>query len=114
MPSRPGGEGNIRSQNTFEPLLPGSLPDGVRLWNPSAGRGGQTEETLEEVRLRFAAAMRRPTTAVTEQDYEEIVKTVPGLCIRQVKAVRDEPRKQREHCRAAFLRGAVSRAFARV
>ena len=34
--------------------------------------------------------MRRPTTAVTAQDYEEIVKAVPGLCIRQVKAVRDE------------------------
>lgn len=85
-----GREGNIRSQNTFEPLLPGSLPENVRLWNPSAGRGGQAQETLEEVRLRFAAAMRRPTTAVTAQDYEEIVKAVPGLCIRQVKAVRDE------------------------
>ena len=85
-----GRNGNIREQNTFQPVLRDGLPDGFRLWNPDAGRGGETFETIEEVRLRFAAAMRSPTTAVTAGDYEEIVRRTPGLCIHKVKAVVDE------------------------
>lgn len=85
-----GRNGNIREQNGLEPVLRDGLPEGTRFWNPAAGRGGETYESLEEVRLRFAAAMRRPTTAVTAQDYEDIVRRTPGLCIHKVKAVVDE------------------------
>lgn len=85
-----GKNGNIREQNDFIPVLPDSLPAGTALRNPAAGQGGETYETLEELRLRFAAAMRRPTTAVTESDYEDIAKRTPGLCIHKVKAVVNE------------------------
>lgn len=85
-----GRRGNIREQNRFEPESREGLPAKLSLFNPAAGRGGETYETMEEVRLRFAAEMRRPTTAVTEKDYEEIVRRTPGLCIHKVKAVVDE------------------------
>ena len=85
-----GKNGNIREQNAFVPVLPDSVPAGTTLRNPAAGQGGETYETLEELRLRFAAAMRRPTTAVTASDYEDIVMRTPGLCIHKVKAVVDE------------------------
>ena len=85
-----GKRGNIREQNHFEPESGEGLPAKLSLFNPAAGQGGETYETMEEVRLRFAAEMRRPTTAVTEKDYEEIVRRTPGLCIHKVKAVVDE------------------------
>ena len=87
-----GSRGNIREQNRFVPLYGLGLPPEISFFNPSAGRGGSTYETTEEIRLRFAESLRHPTTAVTAQDYEELVKRTPGLCIHKVKAMIDEGR----------------------
>ena len=66
--------------------------DGIdtTFYNPGPGTGGVYRETLEDVRARFLKDMRVPYTAVTAEDYESIVRTTPGLCIRKTRAVMDE------------------------
>ncbi len=59
-------------------------------YNPGEGTGGCFRETLEQVRKRFQADMKTPYRAVTAKDFESIVKTTPGLCIRKAKAVMDQ------------------------
>ena len=63
---------------------------GSAFYNPGPGIGGAYKETLEEVRARFLKDMRTPYTAVTASDYETLVKTTPGLCIRKTRAVFDQ------------------------
>ena len=48
-----GKRGNIREQNHFEPESGEGLPAKLSLFNPAAGQGGETYETMEEVRLPF-------------------------------------------------------------
>lgn len=59
-------------------------------FNPGAATGGAYRETIEQVRARFLKDMRTPFTAVTAADYEYIVRTTPGLCIRKTRAVMDD------------------------
>lgn len=54
---------------------------------PAPGRGGVSQESVEELRTRFSADMRRTDVAVRTQDYEALVRQTPGLCIHKVKAV---------------------------
>ena len=54
---------------------------------PTPGRNGVDEESMEELRIRFSAGMRATTVAVRTDDYETLVRQVPGLCIHKVKAV---------------------------
>ena len=59
-------------------------------YNPGEGTGGCFRETLEQVKKRFIEDMKTPYRAVTAKDYETLVMTTPGLCIRKAKAVMDE------------------------
>ncbi|MCR5594706.1 MAG: baseplate J/gp47 family protein [Lachnospiraceae bacterium] len=82
-----GPRGNITSGNYL------TIDDEhikARFYNPGVGTGGAYRETLEDVRARFLKDMRTPYTAVTAEDYENIVRTTPGLCIRKTRAVMDE------------------------
>ncbi len=54
---------------------------------PSPGFGGVSYETCEQLRKRFYSEIRRVNTAVTAEDYEIVVKSVPGLSVHKVKAV---------------------------
>lgn len=54
---------------------------------PAPGRGGTSYESEREVRMRFSAGMRRTVVAVRREDYENLVRQVPGLCIHKVRAV---------------------------
>ncbi|MBO4457644.1 MAG: baseplate J/gp47 family protein [Butyrivibrio sp.] len=56
-------------------------------YNPAAGTGGGYRENLDRLKERFLKDMKTPYRAVTADDYEYIVKTTPGLCIRKAKAV---------------------------
>lgn len=58
-------------------------------YNPGPGIGGCYRENLDQVKKRFLDDMNTPYRAVTASDYEYIVKTTPGLCIRKTKAVMD-------------------------
>ncbi len=82
-----GPRGNINAGNNV-----GIDNDGipVTFYNPGEGTGGAFRETLQDVRGRFLRDMRTPYTAVTAEDYDSIVRTTPGLCIRKTRAVMDE------------------------
>ena len=82
-----GAYGNITSGNHI--LIDDESVDATFL-NPGDGTGGCYRETLEQVRARFLYDMKTPFTAVCAGDYESLVRTTPGLCIRKVKAVTDE------------------------
>jgi hypothetical protein len=82
-----GSRGNISSGNILSADRKG-IPDGF--YNPGAGIGGCFRETLDQVKERFITDMRTPYRAITARDYEYLVKTTPGLCIRKAKAVMDE------------------------
>ncbi len=78
-----GPEGNIRAgcQLDCEDL---SAP--IRFYNPRPGSGGCFRETVDEVTLRFRQDIRRPYTAVTAADYEQLAMETPELCIHKAKA----------------------------
>jgi len=56
---------------------------------PAPGFGGVSYESAEEVRQRFSAGIRQTSVAVKTEDYEFLIRQVPGLCIHKVKAVAD-------------------------
>ncbi len=82
-----GKRGNISAGNLLS-IDNARISDGF--YNPGVGTGGCFREKLEEVRERFIQDMRTPYRAVTAGDYEYLVKTTPGLCIRKAKAIMDE------------------------
>ncbi len=82
-----GSRGNISAGNLLS-IDREDISDGF--YNPGAGTGGCFRENLEQVRERFLQDMRTPYRAVTAEDYEYLVRTTPGLCIRKAKAVMDE------------------------
>ena len=82
-----GDYGNITSGNHI--LIDDEDIDATFM-NPGDGTGGCYRETLEQVRARFLRDMKTPFTAVCASDYESLVRTTPGLCIRKTKAVTDE------------------------
>lgn len=86
-----GSDGNIREGNSLTSL--GNIGDkGVTYFNPGPGTGGSFREKLESVRKRFLYDMETPYTAVCEADYEKLVLTTPGLCIKKAKAEMDQDR----------------------
>ena len=82
-----GPKGNVRAGNYF------TAPDISKkpiFYNPGSGTGGAFRETLEEVKVRFRQDVYTPYTCITAEDYENAVASVPGLCIRKIRAVMDE------------------------
>lgn len=86
-----GPEGNIRKGST---LTTRHVPEQIRFTNPGPGTGGCFREMIADVRKRFIDDLHKPYTAVTEEDYEMIVKETPQLCIHKVKANMDEARNR--------------------
>ncbi len=84
-----GADGNIRAGNELVSLHDES---GAVYFNPGEGTGGCFRERMESVRQRFLQDMEMPYTAVTERDYERVVKYTPGLCIHKARAFMDEGR----------------------
>lgn len=82
-----GKNGNIRSGQNFEPV---GYQTTLKFCNVAPGEHGRTTETIEELCQRFAADVNQGYTAVTRNDYERIVKEIPGLCIDKVAAYRNE------------------------
>ncbi len=85
-----GPEGNIREGNML--TADKGVPAGISFYNPGPGTGGAFREKLENVRRRFLQDMENPYTAVTEADYERLVRTTPGLCVAKARAWMDEAR----------------------
>ena len=55
--------------------------------------GGRDRESLEDTEARVPALLRQRENLVTEADYVRAVRTAPGLCIRNVKALPGYSRK---------------------
>ena len=85
-----GALGNIRSGGVLEHLggFDGRSVD-QQFHAPAAGVGGVSYESAEDLRLRFAAETRRPSTTVLAADYEALTARTPGLCIHKVRAIAD-------------------------
>ena len=81
-----GEKGNISAGNTIS-IDDESIENGF--YNPGEGTGGCFRENLDKVKDRFLKDMKTPYRAVTEEDYEFMAKTTPGLCIKKAKAVMD-------------------------
>ena len=83
-----GSRGNLRSGAVLEQRggYDGTEVE-VRYLCPAPGLGGVSYESAEEVRQRFSAGMRQTGVAVKAEDYEILIRQVPGLCIHKVKAV---------------------------
>lgn len=86
-----GAEGNLRADSRFQPI---GYDTDILFRNPAAGVGGCYTESIAEVRQRLIADLRKHYTAVEAEDYENLVRTTPELCIHKVKAVRDDVKNQ--------------------
>lgn len=76
-----GYEGNVMAGNRF--LSPGYREE---FCNPARGKGGQDRESYEELKDRFRRMEPSLDAVVTERDYEQSVREIPGLCIHKVRA----------------------------
>jgi hypothetical protein len=70
-----GDEGNV---------LPGT--DFAQAYSCALLRKGRYREELEETRRRFVQDLNRPATAVTREDYERLIRAIPGLSIHKIRA----------------------------
>ncbi len=86
-----GENGRVRAGNFFK--APG-LPASIKFMNPVASTGGNSKESIDSVCKRFVEDIETPFATITEEDYEYLIKNAPGLCIRKVKAYRDESHNQ--------------------
>lgn len=55
--------------------------------NETETQGGRDEETIEECFQRLGAALIESDRAVTNEDYEAVIKRTPGLMIQRVRAI---------------------------
>lgn len=88
-----GAAGNVRAGARLSAAPNPYFPEEARgpfYTAPGCGHGGRTAETIEQMRHRFIRMLHSRVSAVSERDYEQAVRTTPGLCIHKVRAVADE------------------------
>lgn len=90
-----GDIGNLRADTRLssapEPYFPEETC-GPYYIAPGRGIGGRSAESVSALRRRMVSALRQRGSAVSETDYEQVVRRMPGLCIHKVRAVADEQR----------------------
>ncbi len=82
-----GEDGNVMKGKSFRGE---NMSDGITFRNPAPGIGGSFSETFEEMRSRFLKDVYSPYVAVCGSDYEAVVLSTPGLCIKKAHAVMNE------------------------
>lgn len=83
-----GGErGNVKPQLISEWVNEEQRAFGLTVKNPDYAAGGKEAETLSETLLRAQAELKRAFRAVTDEDYELLVKETPGVHVARVKAI---------------------------
>lgn len=80
-----GENGNILPLREF---IPAGYKTEVRFVNPAQGYGGQFKESVESMILRYRNDVNQVHAAICAEDFEQLVKEIPGLCIDKVKAYR--------------------------
>lgn len=79
-----GEDGNIRAYNEF---IPSGYETDITFFNPARGEGGRKREDLKSVEKRFVRDLEHPYAAVKGSDFEELVKSIPDLCIKKARAI---------------------------
>jgi predicted phage baseplate assembly protein len=77
---------NLEWEGAGVPASGGTSDLFVRGVNVTQTEGGEEPETTSAARERAATSLRRPTRAVIREDYEEIVRTIPGIAIKRAHA----------------------------
>lgn len=82
-----GNRGNVKPH-----LISGWVNDsqkalGIQVDNPGFAAGGADAETLQETLQRAQAELKHPFRAVTNEDYETIVRATPGAAVARVHAI---------------------------
>lgn len=81
-----GPDGNVKPGKRF---VASNLSDDILFINPGKGVGGRYAENFNEMKERFQLDVLTTHVAVTASDYENLVSSTPGLCIRRCKAIID-------------------------
>lgn len=83
-----GAAGNLRAGNRLVPAAsPRSGETQLSFLSLDCEEPGTSSESVEELTERFAQALHETQSAVTAEDYENLVRATPGLCIEAVKAI---------------------------
>jgi len=76
--------GNVKSMQ-INLLTDG--PDSLRLYNKDNAYGGREAESIDECFARFLRESKTVKRAVTNEDYETMIRKTPGLMIANVKVI---------------------------
>ncbi|WP_042163902.1 putative baseplate assembly protein [Paenibacillus gorillae] len=83
-----GGErGNVKPGLLSEWVHEEHRPAGVFVSNPDYAAGGREAELLPETLQRAQSELKKTFRAVTDEDYETIVKATPGVDVARVHAI---------------------------
>lgn len=82
---RTGGEGgNVKSMQINRPK---EVPEGVSFYNKEDAYKGCEKESIEDCFRRFIVESRGVHRAITNEDYETLIKNTPGLMIANAKVI---------------------------
>ncbi|CAG7640730.1 putative baseplate assembly protein [Paenibacillus allorhizosphaerae] len=83
-----GGErGNVQKEVSSRLLSIWPEHQALTVTNYRHAHGGKGKETIDEAKRRLIDELDRPYRAVTNEDYEYIARTTPGLRVARVKAI---------------------------
>ena len=78
-----GSDGNVNAGSISVPGAPlldgGGRPVRVRVTNPGAATGGSDRESIDSIRQRAPASLRRAQRTITREDFESNALRVPGV-----------------------------------
>jgi hypothetical protein len=82
-----GSRGNVKKHLIQQIISPSSEFQGVKATNAHVASGGKERETIEDAKRRVQKQLHQPHRAITNEDYEFIAKSTPGLRVARVKAI---------------------------
>ncbi|MGB8955745.1 MAG: putative baseplate assembly protein [Tumebacillaceae bacterium] len=83
-----GGErGNVQINLITEIVGPPNAFAGITVTNHFFAKGGAERESLDKAKARMRRELKRPTRAITSDDFEKIALATPGLRVARVKAI---------------------------
>ncbi|CAK4814084.1 unnamed protein product [Aphanomyces euteiches] len=82
-----GTRGNVKKHLIQQLIALSSDFQGVKATNMNVAAGGKERETIEDAKRRVQKQLHHPYRAITNEDYEQIAKSTPGLRVARVKAI---------------------------
>jgi hypothetical protein len=82
-----GTRGNVKKHLIQQLLSPTNEFAGLKVTNTRVAAGGKERETINDAKRRVQKQLQHPYRAITNEDYEEIAKSTPGLRVARVKAI---------------------------